>query len=240
MEYYDPIDHTSKRYALVITIAVLALCVVAVSFITVDIHPPQAQRYEVVVELIDEEPVEQEKPKEPVRKPTTTPNVNRSKAPSHVEQAVEEQSQQNSGEAEQNTTINPNSLFTSVVGNTAEQVTAGNRLSKEDEKNQSTGDDMGYNLIGDADIDAGSLSYRVSGEGLTRPKTKSGEEGTVVVEVEVDKDGNVVTAVVTQGGSTTNDEELRRAAVKAALATKFKPSSKMSEGGKITYVFKAK
>ena len=30
MEYYDPIDHTSKRYALIATVVTLALCAVVV------------------------------------------------------------------------------------------------------------------------------------------------------------------------------------------------------------------
>jgi TonB family protein len=59
-----------------------------------------------------------------------------------------------------------------------------------------------------------------------------------VVYVTVNDDGNVTSAEVRQQGSTTQDATLRRLAVEAALKAKFKPSSRLSQGGTITYVFK--
>ena len=39
MEYYDPIDHTSKRFAAVVSAVVMALIAVVICFVRIDIHP---------------------------------------------------------------------------------------------------------------------------------------------------------------------------------------------------------
>ena len=62
----------------------------------------------------------------------------------------------------------------------------------------------------------------------------------MVVYVTVDSNGNVTTAEIRQQGTTTQNSTLRRLAVEAARKAKFKPSSRISQGGTITYVFKIK
>ena len=39
MEYYNPIDYSSKRYAAVITVVVMAVVALAVSYITIEVEP---------------------------------------------------------------------------------------------------------------------------------------------------------------------------------------------------------
>lgn len=238
MEYYDPNDHTSKRYALVVTIMVLVLCAVMVGLVEVDVHPAREASVRLVVEVVEEQQPEVKKPPTERRTQPSVQEVRHDMAPAHVEEAPVEQSQQSGGEAEQTTTINPDALFKPVVGTSAEQVAVGNRLAPEDDKEQMSGEGEGYNLMGDATLDTG-LQARGLREALGRPTVKSNASGTVVVRIEVDSEGNVVedTVEVIQDGTTTNDRELREAAIKEAKRAKFNPSSRMAQGGTITYVF---
>jgi len=65
------------------------------------------------------------------------------------------------------------------------------------------------------------------------------EEGTVVVEITVDKNGNVTKAEATGRGTNTNSAILKTKARQAALATKFNVSGEFEEQkGTITIVFK--
>jgi hypothetical protein len=60
----------------------------------------------------------------------------------------------------------------------------------------------------------------------------------VVVYVNVDSEGNVVSAVVEQRGTTTSDGLLHDLAIEAAMKAKFKSSDKPMQSGRITYDFK--
>ena len=74
---------------------------------------------------------------------------------------------------------------------------------------------------------------------LPMPEYNKQEEGTVVVEVIVDKDGKVTQAVAGVKGTTTPDESLRRAAREAALKARFEPKPSVPfQQGKITYKFR--
>jgi hypothetical protein len=61
-----------------------------------------------------------------------------------------------------------------------------------------------------------------------------------VVFVTVDSEGNVVSAVVEQRGTTTSDGKLHDLAIEAAMKAKFKESEKLLQSGWITYDFKVK
>ena len=236
MEYYNPIDRTSHRIAALSTFVVFAVAAVVCSYLRFDIAPKP--KVEPPLEIIFEEFVEPEPPKV-VQQDRSPRDVRRDKAPAHVEKATKQQSAQSSGEAEKVQTINPNALFKPVTGNSAETVATGNRLAPEGEVDSHSGDGMGYNLQGSDQLDAG-LQGRGLREGLPRPSAAYNEEGTVVVYVTVDSNGNVTTAEIRQQGTTTQNSTLRRLAVEAARKAKFKPSSRISQGGTITYVFKIK
>lgn len=93
----------------------------------------------------------------------------------------------------------------------------------------------GLSGIGDEGI-----SYSLEGRTpqlLPKPEYNYQVEGKVVVEVTVDRNGNVTIAIAGVKGSTTLDEYLLREAQKAALSAKFdrKPSAAAFQKGTITY-----
>lgn len=95
---------------------------------------------------------------------------------------------------------------------------------------------------GGGDADRGiiaNLQGRTA-QNLPKPEYPSQREGRVVVEVTVDNRGNVTKAVAGVRGSTTLDNELLRAAEKAALNAKFDVNlnAPTSQIGTITYIFK--
>lgn len=86
------------------------------------------------------------------------------------------------------------------------------------------------------------VSYDLKGRGfksLPVPNYKHQEEGRVVVEISVDREGKVIQAVPGFKGSTTLDEHLLRIAKEAALRASFdpKPDAPAIQKGTITYNF---
>ena len=73
---------------------------------------------------------------------------------------------------------------------------------------------------------------------LPKPSYRSNEEGKVVVDITVDKNGKVVAASI-KAGSNTN-ETLRSAALVAAKKAQFDKSENSVQKGTITYYFKQK
>ena len=233
MQYYDPIDHTSRRYAAIVTFAVMTLAALLLSFVNIEVGIRDVVEPPLVIEFLEEPVVEEPKPKVQQSSPT---DVRRDRAPAHVESAPVEHSAQTEGEATQTETINPNALFKPVAGN-SEPVAMGNRLAPDGEQESHRGEGVGYNLQGTDQLDAG-LQGRGLREGLPKPSTSYNTSGRVVVYVTIDSSGDVLTAKVDLAGTTTSDETLRRLAVEAAMKAKFKPSSRTAQGGKITYDFK--
>jgi TonB family protein len=69
----------------------------------------------------------------------------------------------------------------------------------------------------------------------------SQKTGRVVVNIKVDKNGNVIYAEATRRGSTTDDSYLFNLAVKAAYETKLNSSPDMIEQfGTMTFTFRVK
>ncbi|HBZ65323.1 MAG TPA: hypothetical protein DEO70_00680 [Bacteroidales bacterium] len=88
----------------------------------------------------------------------------------------------------------------------------------------------------------GGVSFNLAGRGkvyLNEPPYNSPEQGKVVVEIIVDRLGNVIRANPGVKGTTTSDLELRRVAKEAALKSKFTPDPNAVEEqkGHITYNF---
>lgn len=86
-----------------------------------------------------------------------------------------------------------------------------------------------------------SLAGRSIVGGMVSPRYNVQEEGTVVVNIIVDKDGNVVTAEVGRG-TNIDHKQLLNAAIEAAKKTKFSPlkAGTNNQSGKITYRFDLK
>ena len=86
------------------------------------------------------------------------------------------------------------------------------------------------------------IAYDLQGRGfqsLPSPKYNYQGEGTVVVEVSVDRSGKVIEAVAGTKGSTTLDEYLLKVAKDAAMQARFdaKPDAPLIQKGTITFSF---
>lgn len=234
MEYYDPIDRSSRRIAAIVTPIVVGVVSGALSLVSFDVNAGGEPLPPVEIVFV-EEPLAEPEPM-PERQQSAPTDQRRDKAPAHETVAKQESSSQTSGEAEKTETVNPNALFKPVAGNSAEQVAHGNRLAPDGEE-QNKGEGAGYNLQGTDQLDAG-LQGRGLREGLPMPAKTYKTDGTVVVSVEVNSDGDVTSATVDLRRTTTSDATLHRLAKEAALKAKFRVSERTLQGGTITYVFK--
>ncbi len=89
------------------------------------------------------------------------------------------------------------------------------------------------------------ISFSLNGRAavkLSPPKSDHQKEGTVVVQIKVDRNGKVISAVPIAKGSTTLDSYLQGIAKRAALASSFnrKDDAPAMQVGTITYVFRLK
>lgn len=122
----------------------------------------------------------------------------------------------------------------SLFGTSSEPTTGSGTGSSEEHKGNPT---AGTTPLGEN-------YYSLAGRGiigsLPKPSTSIQKEGVVVVNIQVDKQGNVVSAVVGKG-TNTSDYSLQQAAVAAAKKAKFSPTDKPTlQMGSITYTFKLK
>ena len=121
-------------------------------------------------------------------------------------------------------------------GNTGEGNTTGNG-----NQGSPNGDINSTNRVGNGG--GNGINFNLAGRsfGSTPPKPEynSKAEGKVVVEIRVDRQGNVISASPGKAGTTTNDPVLREAAKSAALKAKFNSDPKAAEVqvGTITYTF---
>lgn len=240
MEYYNPNDNRITRYAALITLAVLALFVGAVSFINITVIPSHGSEVEIVVELA-EEVEEVEEPKRPAKKPiikqSSPTDVRKDKAPVQTKEAEIPKSEQTSGEAEKTQTLNQNALFPAAENTSTETVATGNEFAPEGEVESHHGTGKGYNLEGTDQLDEG-LRGRGLREGLPIPDTRYNDSGKVFVLVHVDAKGNVTSAEISMKGTTTTDTTLYRLAIDAAMKAKFNASDTGDNiSGKIEYKF---
>ncbi|MFP4557548.1 MAG: cell envelope integrity protein TolA [Bacteroidales bacterium] len=122
---------------------------------------------------------------------------------------------------------------TSGEGDTGSQGNQGDRDGSQDSPNREGGATSGDDGI------SFSLKGR-DGLSLPQPDYPSQKSGRVVVEVRVNRNGNVTSVRGGVRGSTTTDSELITAAEKAAKQAKFDVSQDAPETqtGTITYVFK--
>lgn len=237
MEYYDPIDRSSKRIAAVALAAAMAAWVAVMYMSSVEITPRQQEPPLVLVEIVDlpEQPTV-EKRQHSAAQSSVEPDTRTSRNLAHETPSRKESSAQAAGEAEKTQTVNPKALFTPVTGTPEENVPTGNRLAPEGDEESSHGEGSGYNLSGSDQLDAG-LQGRGLREALPTPRTDYNISGKVVIKVTVDAAGNVTSANFDPAGSTTNNTTLINLALEAARKAKFNRSSKFTEGGTITYKF---
>ena len=137
--------------------------------------------------------------------------------------------------------VNTKALF---PGNKSE---GGNEGEGETGKYGNQGDPNGSRLtgnrIGGGNGNGNIPSFSLAGRGsltLPVPNYSSQAEGRVVVEITVDREGNVVKANPTIKGSTVQDDKLFEAAKNAAMKAKFnvKSDAPAYQVGTITYNFR--
>lgn len=86
----------------------------------------------------------------------------------------------------------------------------------------------------------GGISWSIAGReilSLPKPATDFGQEGKVVVQINVNAAGHVVSAMCTNG-TTVSDLRTRQLALDAAYKAKFSVSKNKIQVGTITYTFK--
>lgn len=173
--------------------------------------------------------------------PTTTEEQKNKKETKQTEQAK-------TTEVVKPKEVNKKALFpgkavdggTGGEGETGKQGNQGSLEGSPDSNNR-TGGATGGNGTGEGE--GKGISFNLGGRKsllLPKPEYLKQKQGIVVVQVTVDKQGNVTKVNPGVKGSTTLDSDLLKAAEKAALTAKFdvSPNAPAYQTGTITYVFK--
>jgi periplasmic protein TonB len=110
------------------------------------------------------------------------------------------------------------------------------------DKGSTEGTKDGKDYTGDPGGGGNGISYNLGGRrhlSLPKPIDNSQDEGTVVVSIIVDRNGNVISAQPGARGSTTTNANLLKKAKEAALKAKFSanPTAPEEQKGSITYKF---
>ncbi|MDD6614203.1 MAG: hypothetical protein PUE79_06945 [Bacteroidales bacterium] len=152
-----------------------------------------------------------------VSKKTPSPTKNKKKPKDNVKPQSEE------------TKIDQNALFTK------------GRVKKGSGGSTGVGEGSGKGSGGEGG--GSGISFSLAGRGkksLPEPPATSSENGSIVVEIRVDQEGNVVFAKAVWKGTTLGDKNLWRLCEQAAKDSKFtaKPDAPELQPGKITYIFR--
>ena len=152
-----------------------------------------------------------------VSKKTPSPTKNKKKPKDNVKPQSEE------------TKIDQNALFTK------------GRVKKGSGGSTGVGEGSGKGSGGEGG--GSGISFSLAGRGsksLPEPDATSSENGSIVVEIRVDQEGNVVFAKAVWKGTTLTDTNLWRRCEQAAKKSKFtaKPDAPELDPGTITYIFR--
>ncbi|MEZ5196687.1 MAG: TonB family protein [Bacteroidales bacterium] len=168
------------------------------------------------------------------------PSIKETETEKPVEKVIEETKQKEIVKEEPK--VNPNALY---KGKSKEAKVEGEGITdNEGDQGKPTGSADSKNYIGTGGFGNGpsaSLSGRVP-TFLPSPSKNFQENGTVVVQITVDKYGKVVTAIAIDKGSNTTNSGLRRLAEEAAKKAVFNANMSAAEiqRGTITYHFVVK
>lgn len=152
-----------------------------------------------------------------VSKKTPSPTKNKKKPKDNVKPQSEE------------TKIDQNALFTK------------GRVKKGSGGSTGVGEGSGKGSGGEGG--GSGVAFSLAGRGsksLPEPNATSSENGSIVVEIRVDQEGNVVFAKAVWKGTTLTDTNLWRRCEQAAKKSKFtaKPDAPELDPGTITYIFR--
>lgn len=137
--------------------------------------------------------------------------------------------------------VNPNALYRGAATNNNESTNSG--TSGEIGKGGSQyGNENSENINGIGGLNEGT-SFSLEGRSavaIPKPEYSSQEQGIIVVEIVVNKRGDVIEAKAGVKGTTIIDQELWNKAYNAAMRTKFSPNPKAADKqvGTITYNFR--
>ncbi len=92
---------------------------------------------------------------------------------------------------------------------------------------------VGHGTVGGNEWDLRGRNIKT----LPKPSTRFNQEGKVVVFIQVDASGKVISATVGEG-TTVSDNQTRQVALEAAKKAEFSPSDNKIQVGTITYTFK--
>jgi len=177
-------------------------------------------------------------------------------APEVAHNAVSSQmvSSSNKGDVERNRPdtvshkINPQALFQSAPIITADNIPTSGALIHNDEAIfRGANDAEALNTSGGSQNSnsdsSNSASFNLSGRSvigeMPQPSYEVNLQGTVVVDITVDQNGNVVNARAISRGSTVSNATLWKAAEEAAKRTKFtRTADVLVQYGTITYIFR--
>jgi TonB family protein len=165
------------------------------------------------------------RPDNPYSAPTTTPVV-KPKETTEVQQPEPPKQ-----------TVNKDAMFTKK-GTSGQQGSGGSSGSGSGAGSGNTSGDGSGGGVGAGSGPSFSLVGRTAKE-LPKPAYNSEAQGKVVIDVNVDQEGNVVDAQYNSRLSTTTDLQLRAAALEAARKSKFsvKLDATVVQRGTITYTF---
>lgn len=174
------------------------------------------------------EPVRQPEPVTPVETPRTEP--------------VEEPVQQEVAEAVPERRPNPNALFQGRTASGDTGTSEGETTGPGNQGRETGSPESTHRTGGDAGSPDG-ISFSLAGRNslsLPLPAYNQQVEGIVVVEVTVNRNGDVTTAHPGVRGTTTMNENLLNSARRAAELAKFNvmPDAAVSQRGTITYHFR--
>ena len=193
--------------------------------ITQDVEETPAIEEEV------EEKKEEEKPEEEVIKPDPEPEP---------EEVIEEVEPEPEPEPEP-PKVNERALYKGKSNTDGEGSNQG-VTGQPGDQGQPDGTPDAKNYEGSGGLGDEGVGYDLGGRGakhLPKPAYDSQEQGKVVVEIKVDRNGKVVSAIAGAKGTTISDLRLRRLAEEAALRSVFAsdPNAPERQRGTITYNF---
>lgn len=209
---------------------------------------PKLEEKKILTQDFQDAPTIEVKKKTPIKetKKKITPAKEESKV-KETQETKETETTKTTEEVKQ-PVVNKKALF---PGKSTEGGTSGEGVTgKEGNQGSLEGSPDSQNRIGGATGGNGSgegngkgVSFKLGGRkslSLPKPDYLKQKQGIVVVEVTVDKLGNVTKANPGVKGSTTLDSDLLKAAEKAALTAKFDVSQNAPayQTGTITYIFK--
>lgn len=233
-------ENRNKTIAIGITVAVHAV-VVAILFIlalTTPLPLPGEAGVEVNLGMYNEGMGVQQQPKPTkiVEAPKPQPEQVKEET---VTQDTEEAPALEKPKPKEEPKVNERALFKPVSKQEEEPSSEGNTETPGDQGNPNGGQNINnYEGQGGA---GGGPSYDLGGrnaKSLPRPSTDFNEEGTIVVDIWVDRDGRVQKAQIGKGTNITTTR-MRQEAINKALASVFAPDKNAAElqKGTITYKF---